>query len=112
VSPDDHSCDPFGRYYPPDTSQGHGVLGRAAARGAPPRIGTTATISAGTPPLICHHPSGCRQCEVPSRELWDQAGAVRFKFQTDQEFDHFLTARCGFGLPRQGSGFAVATPQS
>jgi hypothetical protein len=111
-SPVDLSFDRNGRNYPTVTYQGQGVLVRADARGADPRIGTTATISAGTPPMICHHPSGCHQCEVPSRELWDQAGAVRFKFQTDQEFDHFLTARCGFGLPRQGSGFAVATPQS
>jgi hypothetical protein len=49
---------------------------------------------------------------VPSKELWDQSGAVRFKFVTDQEFDRYLTARCGFGLPRQGTGFAVNPPQS
>ncbi len=108
----DLSPDRNGRKYPTVTYQGQGVLVRADARGADPRLGTTATISAGTSSSTCDKPEGCRPCEVPSKELWDQAGAVRFKFHTDQEFDRYLTARCGFGLPRQGTGFAVATPQS
>jgi len=37
---------------------------------------------------------------VPSKELWDQNGAVRFKFSTDAQFEQFLMARCGFGLPK------------
>lgn len=110
--PVDLSPNRNGRKYPAVTYQGQGVLVRADARGADPRVGTTATISAGTSPSTCDKPEGCRPCEVPSKELWDQAGAVRFKFHTDQEFDRYLTARCGFGLPRQGTGFAVATPQS
>ena len=111
-SPVDLSPDRNGRKYPAVTYQGQGVLVRADARGADPRLGTTATISAGTPPSSCDKPDGCRQCEVPSKELWEQAGAVRFKFQTDQEFDRYLTARCGFGLPRQGTAFTVTTPRS
>jgi hypothetical protein len=111
-SPVDLSPDRTDRKYPTVTYQGQGVLVRADARGADPRLGTTATISAGTPPSSCDKPSGCRQCEVPSNELWQQAGAVRFKFHTDQEFDRYLTARCGFGLPRLGTEFAVTAPQS
>ncbi|MDP9131228.1 MAG: hypothetical protein M3N35_12670 [Candidatus Binatota bacterium] len=111
-SPVDLTPDRNGRKYPAVTYQGQGVLVRADARGADPRLGTTATISAGTPPSSCDKPEGCRQCEVPSKELWDQSGAVRFKFQTDQDFDRYLTARCGFGLPRLGTEFAVTAPQS
>jgi hypothetical protein len=111
-SPVDLSPDRTDRKFPTVTYQGQGVLVRADARGADPRLGTTATISAGTPPSSCDKPEGCRQCEVPSKELWDQSGAVRFKFQTDQEFDRYLTARCGFGLPRLGTEFAVTAPQS
>jgi len=111
-SPVDLSPDRTDRMYPTVTYQGQGVLVRADARGADPRLGTTATISAGTPPSSCDKPSGCRQCEVPSKELWEQVGAVRFKFQTDPEFDRYLTARCGFGLPRLGTEFAVTAPQS
>ncbi|MGZ9188242.1 MAG: hypothetical protein ACXW6R_26585, partial [Candidatus Binatia bacterium] len=111
-SPVDLSPDRADRKYPTVAYQGQGVLVRADARGADPRLGTTATISAGTPPPNCDKPSGCRQCEVPSKELWQQAGAVRFKFHTDQEFDRYLTARCGFGLPRVGTEFAVIAPQS
>ncbi len=111
-SPVDLSPDRNDRKYPAVSYQGQGVLVRADARGADPRIGTTAAISAGTSPSTCDKPGGCRHCEVPSKELWDQSGAVRFKFITDQEFDRYLTARCGFGLPRQGTGFAVNPAQS
>jgi hypothetical protein len=42
---------------------------------------------------------------VPARELWEQKGAVRFKFPTDAEFDRYLRARCGFGLPQMPGEF-------
>jgi len=111
-SPVDLSPDRNGRKYPGVNYLGQGVLVRADARGTDPRLATIATITTGTPPANCDKPGGCRQCEVPSKELWDQSGAVRFKFRTDQEFDRYLTARCAFGLPRQGNDFVVATPQS
>jgi hypothetical protein len=107
-SPVDLSPDRNGRKYPGVNYLGQGVVVRADARGTDPRLSKSAIISTGTPPPICDKPGGCRQCEVPSKELWDQSGAVRFKFQTDQEFDRYLTTRCAFGLPRHGSGFAVA----
>ena len=111
-SPVDLSPDRNGRKYPGVTYLGQGVVVRADARGADPRLSTSAIINTGTPPPSCDKPGGCYQCEVPSKELWDQSGAVRFKFRTDQEFDRYLTARCGFGLPRQGNDFTVAAPQS
>jgi hypothetical protein len=33
---------------------------------------------------------------------------VRFKFSTDKDFDRFLIARCGFGLPNNSADFAAA----
>ena len=101
-----------GRRFPSVSYLGKGVLVRADARGTDPRFGTIAIISTGAPPPDCDKPGGCSQCEVPSKELWDQSGAARFKFYTDQEFDRYLTKRCGFGLPRQGTDFAIAAPQS
>ena len=72
----------------------------APMRGAPTRrIGSTATITTGTPAPDCDKGAACNQCQVPSKELWHQNGAVRFKFSTDQEFDRYLLSRCGFGLP-------------
>jgi len=107
-SPVDLSSDRNGRKFPDVNYLGLGVVVRADARGADPRLGKYAIISTGTAPPNCGKPGGCRQCEVPSKELWEQSGAVRFKFQNDQAFDRYLTARCAFGLPRQGSEFAVA----
>jgi hypothetical protein len=46
------------------------------------------------------------EAQVPSRELWDQSGAVRFKFATDRDFDRYLIARCQFGLPKSATGQA------
>ena len=89
---------------------GKGVVVRANSRGADPRIGTMASITTGSPPANCEKGMGCNQCQVPSRELWEQKGAVRFKFSTDQEFDRYLLARCGFGLPTIGFNFTIASP--
>ena len=78
---------------------GKGVTVRANSRGKDPRIGTLATITTGSPDPNCTEGQRCNQCQVPAKELWQQNGAVRFKFSTDQEFDRYLRARCGFGLP-------------
>jgi hypothetical protein len=83
---------------------------RANSRGADPRIGTTSLITTGAPAQSCAKDSSCNRCEVPSKELWEQTGAARFKFSTDADFDRYLLERCGFGLPRIDAGFAVATP--
>ena len=78
---------------------GKGVTVRANARGNDPRIATVATITTGSPDPNCAQEERCNRCQVPARELWEQKGAVRFKFPTDAEFDRYLRARCGFGLP-------------
>jgi hypothetical protein len=88
---------------------GKGLVVRANARGTDPRLGTTATISVGSPAEDCQG-AGCKsQCRVPSQELWEQKGAVRFKYASDEEFDRYLTTRCGFGIPKIGSDSLIAS---
>jgi hypothetical protein len=98
------------RKYPAIIYNGKGIVVRANSRGADPRIGTTATITNGSPLPTCDKGVACHQCQVSARELWDQAGAVRFKFATDEEFDRFLLARCQFGLPKTDNGYALPPP--
>jgi hypothetical protein len=98
------------RKFPALDYVGKGVMVRANARGSDPRIGTTATITTGSPPPNCEKATGCNQCQVPSKELWHQTGAVRFKFPTDEEFDRYLLLRCGFGLPKVGAVFTIPSP--
>jgi hypothetical protein len=78
---------------------GRGVVIRADARGADPRLGTTATITVGAASAECEETVCNNQCRVPAQELWHQKGAFRFKFSTDEAFDRYLLARCGFALP-------------
>ena len=87
------------RQFPGVHYLGKGVVVRANARGNDPRIGTRATITTGTTAPDCEKGTACNQCQVPSKELWHQNGTVRFKFPTDDEFDRYLLARCGFGIP-------------
>jgi hypothetical protein len=87
------------RKFPGVNYVGKGVVVRANARGTDPRIGNIATITTGTPAWDCEKGAACNQCQVPSKELWHQDGAVRFRFSTDQEFDRYLLSRCGFGIP-------------
>ena len=67
---------------------GNGVLLRADRMGEDPRVKTTATATRGS-----------SNCAIPTRELWSGNSVVHFKFPTDEGFDRFLRARCGFGLP-------------
>ena len=90
---------------------GKGVTVRANARGKDPRLGTMAMITTGSPPSECKKKTGCSQCRVPSRDLWYQNGAERFKFSTDSEFDRYLQSHCGFGIPKIGTDFMLASPQ-
>jgi hypothetical protein len=99
-TPVDFNSDRAARRFPGIDYTGKGILVRANARGADPRMGTTAVITTGTPPRDCTQGMPCSRCEAPSRELWDQTGAMRFKFASDGEFDRFLLGRCGFGLPK------------
>jgi len=109
-APVDLNPDRAARNFPAVAYRGKGVTIRANSRGADPRIGTASLITTGTPPQNCDKGILCSQCEVPAKDLWEQSGAVRFKFATDADFDRFLLSRCSFGLPRIGAGFAVVAP--
>lgn len=109
-APVDLNPDRQARRFPGIDYRGEGVMVRADARGTDPRIGTTATILARAPGDNCDSAANCRQCQVPSRELWDQTGAARFRFATDDEFDRFLQARCGFALPKMAPRVTIAAP--
>lgn len=104
----DLSPDRAARKFPDIRYLGKGVTIRADARGADPRIGTMAVITEGAPAKDCVGDIDCRKCRVPAKELWEQSGAVRFKFATDSDFDRFLIPRCGFGLPKVGAEYAIA----
>jgi hypothetical protein len=109
-APVDLNTDGRARKFPDITYKGRGVLVRADARGADPRLSPTALVLNNAAPEDCAVGSPCARCQVPSRELWEQSGAVRFKFATDQEFHQFLLARCGFGLPAITSDTPIIAP--
>jgi hypothetical protein len=96
----DLNPDKRARKFPAINYLGKGIVIRVNSRGTDPRLGTVATISTGSPASDCANGSNCRQCQVSSKELWEQKGAVRFKFPTDKEFEQYLLSRCGFGLPK------------
>lgn len=100
-APVDLTADRSRRKFPRVEYRGQGVVVRSDARGVDPRIGTTAIITHHAPSPECGSGGPCARCEVPSRELWEQSGATRFKFATDDAFDDFLSSRCGFRLPRR-----------
>jgi hypothetical protein len=109
-TPVDLNPDRNARNFPGIDYIGKGIMVRANSRGTDPRIGTTAVVVNGSPTPGCAKSIGCNECQVASKELWEQSGAVRFKFPTDQEFDEFLTKRCGFGLPTDAAAFAIPSP--
>jgi hypothetical protein len=108
-TPVDLNPDRAARKFPGIQYLGKGVVIRADARGTDPRMGTTATISNTAIPQTCDKAIDCNQCRVPAKELWEQSGATRFKFATDADFDRFLIPRCGFGLPKVGAEYTIAT---
>jgi hypothetical protein len=103
-APVDLSAERQTRRFPGVEYRGSGVVVRANARGADPRIGTVAAI---LPTSGCAGEASCNQCEVPAKDLWDQDGAARFKFSNDADFERLLVARCGFFLPPIAAGIAV-----
>lgn len=107
-APVDLNPDRTARNFPAIAYLGRGLLVRADARGKDPRIANMAVITTGAWALNCRGEAGCNQCRVPSKELWQQDGAVRFRFPTDGEFQNYLLGRCGFGLPE--TDFTVALP--
>ena len=99
------------RKFPAVEYHGTGLVVRVNSRGTDPRIASVATITTGTLPENCNEGMRCNQCQVPSKELWDQNGAVRFKFSTDADFEKFLITRCGFGIPSTFAEIAATTVQ-
>jgi len=95
------------RQFPGIDYRGSGVVVRVNSRGVDPRIGTTATVTSGAKLSSCDKGASCNQCQIPSKELWDQTGAVRFKFSTDADFERLLIARCGFSLPEMVAEIAA-----
>lgn len=106
-APVDLNPDRAARNFPAVAYLGRGLLVRADARGKDPRIANMAVITTGAPALNCQAEAGCNQCRVPSKELWQQDGAVRFRFPTDGEFHNYLLGRCGFGVPETDSTVAL-----
>lgn len=107
----DLSPDKTARRFPGISYIGRGVVVRADSRGTDPRLGTMATITTGSLAADCDG-GACSQCRVPSKELWEQTGATRFRFPSDMDFDRYLLSRCGFGLPKRGDEFLVLSSQS
>jgi hypothetical protein len=70
---------------------GNGVIIRTDAINDDPRTeARTATIS---------KPQSKQSCQVPVSKLWTtDANHPRFRFPTDEEFDRFVRAKCGFGI--------------
>jgi hypothetical protein len=110
-APVDLNPDGRARKFPDISYTGGGVMVRADARGADPRLSPSASILNNAAPEDCVPGSPCARCQVPARALWEQTGAVRFKFATDQEFHQFLLSRCAFGLPVLNSATPVAPNQ-
>jgi len=102
--PVDLSADRQTRRFPGVEYRGSGIVLRANARGADPRIRTVAAIM---PAAGCAAGMACNPCEIPAKDLWDQDGAARFKFSSDNDFERLLVTRCGFSLPAIASGIAV-----
>lgn len=109
-APVDLNPDKVARKFPGIAYIGKGVVVRADSRGMDPRIGTTAMVSTGSPASDCEKGTDCNRCQVPSKELWNQNRALRFKFSTDEEFDRYLISRCGFGIPKDGPFFMIRSP--
>jgi hypothetical protein len=111
-APVDLHPDKAARKFPGIRYIGKGVVVRADSRGTDPRLGTMAMVTTGSPASVCEKETGCDQCQVPAKELWDQKGALRFKFSTDEEFDRYLISRCGFGVPKNGPHFMLPLSKS
>jgi hypothetical protein len=96
--PVDLNPDHTARKFPGIGYSGKGIVVRADARGSDPRLSAMATISNGSTQNCAN--DNCKECKVPTTDLWHPNGAVRFKFATDDEFERFLLNRCGFGIPK------------
>lgn len=117
--PVDISPDRFKRYYTDMKYSGKGILLRANARGQMPQQGqfeaTKIDMEYGlkysTDVLIINGTTGQR-CRRPKTDFWPSGdiSPIPFKFPTDKEFDVYLKAKCGFGIPELKISIQRATP--
>lgn len=106
--PIDYSPDRFKRTYPDLKYTGKGILLRANARGQMPQQGQFEStkidmeygIKYSADVLIINGTTGQR-CRRPKLDFWtnEDVSPIPFKFPTDKEFDTYLKAKCGFGIP-------------
>ena len=106
--PVDYTPDRFKRTYANLKYQGKGILLRANARGQMPQQGQfEATkidmeygIKYSSDVLIINGTTGQR-CRRPKVDFWSAADVspILFNFPSDKEFDTYLKAKCGFGIP-------------
>ena len=117
--PVDISPDRFKRYYTDMKYSGKGILLRANARGQMPQQGQfEATkidmeygIKYSSDVLIINGTTGQR-CRRPKADFWPSGdiSPIPFKFPSDKEFDTYLKAKCGFGIPDLKISIQKATP--
>lgn len=106
--PVDVGPDRFKRTYADLKYQGKGIILRANARGQLPQQGQFETskidleygIKFSTDVLIINGSTGER-CRRPKADFWKPGdhSPVLFNFPTDKEFNTYLEAKCGFGIP-------------
>lgn len=105
----DLNPDRFTRRFSNLKYQGQDVILRANARGQVPQIGQYETKQidqnfgeeGSVDVLIINGKTGQR-CVRPKSDFWEpmDVNPIEFKFPTDEAFDFYLKAKCGFGLPR------------
>jgi hypothetical protein len=106
--PIDIGPDRFTRQYADLRYLGQGILLRANARGQMPQQGQFEStkidmnygVKFSADVLIINGSTGER-CRRPKADFWlpGDHSPILFKFPTDQEFDRYLKANCGFGIP-------------
>lgn len=106
--PVDTGPDRFKRTYADLKYQGKGILLRANARGQMPQQGQFEStkidmeygIKYSADVLIINGTTGQR-CRRPKSDFWPSGDVspIMFKFPSDKEFDVYLKAKCGFGIP-------------
>lgn len=106
--PVDISGDRFKRTYANIKYQGKGILLRANARGQMPQQGqfeaTKIDMDYGikySADVLIINGTTNQRCRRPKTDFWPSGDVspILFKFPSDKEFDVYLKAKCGFGIP-------------
>jgi len=97
------------RHYADLRYQGKGVLLRANARGQSPQLGQYEKNQidmefgiSGSEDVLIINGATQERCRRPKTDFWEplDVSPIVFKFPNDTEFDQYLKANCGFGLPK------------